>query len=75
MALGWYVRVTTAEIVEGQRVTTLYVVGLLTQEEAVEAVRRHRQMSGESYEALQEVVAGGGPQPAFGEVRHLKGAI
>ena len=75
MTIGWYVRVTTTEIVDGERVTTLYVVGCATPQEAEEAVRLERSLPGETYEALEgEVLEGVGPQPKPGQVRHLVGA-
>jgi hypothetical protein len=74
--IGWYVRVTTTEIVEGEPRTILYVVGYPTPEEAERAVRQTRSLPGERYEVLEgEVVAGRGPRPKPGQVWELKGAL
>jgi hypothetical protein len=74
-AIGWYVRVTTTEVVEGEPLTILYVVGYPTQEECKQAVRQARSMSGETYDVLDRaVLLGIGPQPKPGQVWELKGA-
>jgi hypothetical protein len=66
--IGWYVRVTTGEVVDGVYDTVLYVVGYSTPAEAEAAVRRARAGSGEQYKVLSEVTAGRGPQPKPGQV-------
>ena len=74
--VGWYVRVTVSEIVDGVYDTVLYIAGYPTRAEAEAAVRKVRSKSGEQYEVLEEeIVAGRGPQPKPGEVRMLKGAV
>ena len=76
MPIGWYVRVTTTEIVNGEPLTTLYVVGHATPREAEEAVRLARSIPGEKYQALDgEITAGIGPQPKQGQVWRLDGAF
>jgi hypothetical protein len=74
--IGWYVRVTTGEVVDGVYDTVLYVAGFPTPEEAEKAVRKVRSKAGEQYEVLSgEIIAGRGPQPEPGEVRLLPGAV
>jgi hypothetical protein len=74
-ALGWYVRVTTAQIVDGESLTVLYVVGNPSPEQAEQAVRQARSLPGEKYAAVAEATVGRGPQPEPGQVWELKGAI
>jgi hypothetical protein len=73
--LGWYVRVFTTERVEGAPLTKLYLAGYPGADQAVEAVKRLRAISGEEYQAVATAIPGRGPQPGPGEVRELKGAI
>jgi hypothetical protein len=77
MTVGWYVRVATDKIQDGVYDTVLYIAGFKTPEAAVEAVRRHRCVEGETYEVPPdgEITAGGGPQPKPGEVRLIPGAV
>jgi hypothetical protein len=72
---GWYVRVTTTDIVHGEPVTILYLAGYFLPEEVEEAVRQARAINGETYKAVVTVVEGQGPQPDAGEVRELAGAV
>jgi len=74
--IGWYVRVTTGEVVDGVYDTVLYVAGYPTPAEAEAAVRKARAKSGERYEVVPGgIMAGHGPQPNPGELRVLKGAV
>jgi hypothetical protein len=74
-AIGWYVRVTTTEVLNGERQIVLYIVGHPTPEECERAVRQVRPLPGETYEVLAgEVAPGIGPQPEPGQVWELKGA-
>ena len=73
--LGWYVRVTTNDLIRGEPVTMLYLAGYPNSSEAEEAVRRLRSISGEKYQAVVSAVAGRGPQPEPEQVMELKGAI
>jgi hypothetical protein len=73
--LGWYVRVTCAECIQGEPATMLYLVGLPEARQAEDAVKQFRSISGESYQVVAKVIANRGPQPTPGEVRELKGAI
>jgi hypothetical protein len=74
--VGWYVRVTTGEVIDGVYDTVLYIAGYPTPTEAEAAVRKARSKSGERYEVLEgEIIAGHGPQPEPGEVRMLSGAV
>jgi hypothetical protein len=74
--IGWYVRVTTGEVVDGVYDTVLYIAGYPTPAEAEAAVRKARSKSGERYEVLEgEIIAGRGPQPEPGKVRMLSGAV
>jgi hypothetical protein len=72
---GWYVRVTTSELVQGEPVTVLYLAGYSMPGEAEEAVRQTRSAAGEQYQAVDIAIEGRGPQPEPGEVRELTGAI
>jgi len=72
---GWYVRVTTADVVYGERVTVLYLAGYGMPKDAEYAVRRARATEGEQYHAVDTAVPGKGPQPEPGEVRLLLGAV
>jgi hypothetical protein len=75
LPIGWYVRVTTTQVVNDDPLTLLYVVGYPTPEEAERAVREARSLAGEKYEVLDvEVVAGRGSQPKRGQVWELKSA-
>jgi hypothetical protein len=73
--IGWYVRVFTTQIIEGDPVTALYVAGYPTAAEAVAAVKAVRDLLGETYEVLDEIEAGKGPQPLPNQVRHLEGGL
>ncbi|HWY63268.1 MAG TPA: hypothetical protein VNW15_15305 [Rhizomicrobium sp.] len=74
--MGWYVRVTTGEAVDGVYDTVLYIAGFPTPEEALAAVKTARGKPWEPCEVLEgEITANRGPQPEPGEVRLLKGAI
>ena len=74
--IGWYVRVTTGEIVDGVYDTVLYIAGFTTPELAEKAVRAVRSKPSETYEVLEgEITADRGPQPKRGEVLLLKGAV
>jgi hypothetical protein len=73
-AVGWYLRVFTTEVIEGDPLTVLYVVGYPTPEECEQAVKQARSMPGETYEVRSGVVPGKGPQPKPGQVWELKGA-
>ena len=74
--IGWYVRVTTGEVVDGVYDTVLYIAGYSSPADAEAAVKRARSKSGEQYKVLAEgIVAGRGPQPQPGEVRMLNGAV
>jgi hypothetical protein len=74
--IGWYVRVTTGEVVDGIYNTMLYIAGYPSPAEAEAAVKKARSKSGEQYKVLEEgIVAGRGPQPQPGEVRMLIGAV
>jgi hypothetical protein len=73
--LGWYVRVITSELIQGEPVTVLYLAGYSMPGEAEEAVRRTRSIAGERYQAVDVAIEGHGPQPEPGEVRELIGAI
>jgi hypothetical protein len=73
--LGWYVRVTTNEFVQGEPATLLYLAGYADAGEAEEAVKQSRSVSGEKYQAVASAIAGRGPQPMPKEVRELKGAV
>lgn len=75
MPLGWYVRVTTTELVQGEPVTKLYLAGYSMPGEAEEAVKQVRSILGERYQAVHIAIAGHGPQPDPKEVRELRGAI
>jgi hypothetical protein len=73
--IGYYVRVTTTQVVDGEPLTVLYVVGYPTPREAEQAVRKARSQPSEKYEVLAgEVAPGRGPQPKPGQVWELKGA-
>jgi hypothetical protein len=73
--IGWYVRVTNGELVDGVYDTVLYVAGYPTPEGAKAAVRAARSKPWEEYEVLEGAITlGQGPQPKRGEVRLLKGA-
>jgi hypothetical protein len=75
MAIGWYVRVATADVYDGVYNTVIYIAGFPTPAEAEKAVRNARSKPGEKYEILEgEIVAGHGPQPEPGEVRLIPGA-
>jgi hypothetical protein len=75
-AVGWYVRVTTGEIVDQVYDTVLYIAGFPTAEEAIMAVKALRGKPWEPCEALASgITLGRGPQPAPGEVRLLPGAV
>jgi hypothetical protein len=74
--VGWYVRVTTGEVIDGVYDTVLYIAGYPTPAEAEAAVRKARSKSGERYEVLEgEIKAGHGPQPEPEEVWMLSGAV
>jgi hypothetical protein len=74
--IGWYVRVTTDEIVDGVYCTMVYIAGYPTPADAQAAVRKVRVITGEQYEVLPgEITIGRGPQPAPGEVRLLPGVV
>lgn len=74
-AIGWYVRVTATEVVDGAPLTILYVVGYPTPEECKRAVMQARSMPGETYKVLEGgALPGIGPQPKPGQVWELKGA-
>lgn len=74
--IGWYVRVTTAEVRDGVYNTLLYIAGFATPADAVEAVRQNRRVSTDSYEVLPgEITSDKGPQPKRGEVQLLNGAV
>jgi len=76
MPIGWYVRVTTGEIVDEVYDTVLYIAGFPTPEEALAAVKATRDKPWEPCEVLEgEITADRGPQPEPGEVRLLKGAV
>ena len=72
--IGWYVRVTTTEIVDGEAATELYVVGYLKPEEAEAAVKAARNLPNETYNAVQTALLGYGPQVHDKEIRELPGA-
>jgi len=75
-AVGWYVRVTTGEIVDEVYDTILYIAGYPTPVEAEAAVRKERGRAGEQYEVLPgPITTTRGPQPHPGEVRMLPGAV
>ena len=71
---GWYVGVTTKEVLHGEPVTMLYL-GCAIPKDAEDAVRKERAIEGEQYNAVDMAVLGIGPQPELGEVRLLKGAV
>ena len=74
--IGWYVRVTTGEVLDGVYDTVLYIAGFPTRAEAEAAVREARSKPGEQYEVLSGgIIAGAGPQPEPGQVRLLEGAV
>ena len=76
MAIGWYVRVTTAEICDDVYNTVLYIAGYPTPEEAEDAVRKVRSALGERFEVLPgEITPDRSPQAVPGEVRLLKGVV
>jgi hypothetical protein len=59
--LGWYVRVTTTDFVQGEPVTKLYLAGYSMPGEAEEAVKQVRSIPGEQYQAVDIVIKGNGP--------------
>jgi hypothetical protein len=74
--IGWYVRVTTGEIVDQVYDTVVYIAGFPTPEEALAAVKAVRGRPWEPCEVLPgEITADRGPQPAPGEVRLLPGLV
>ena len=74
--IGWYVRVTTGEIVDQVHDTMLYIAGYATPAEAEVAVRKAHVGPAKRFEVLDgEITPGVGPQLAPGEVRLLKGAV
>ena len=74
--IGWYVRVTTGVIVDEVYDTVLYIAGYPTPAEAEAAVRESHVGPARRFEVLDgEITVGIGPQPAWGEVRLLEGAI
>jgi hypothetical protein len=67
-AIGWYVRVTTTEVVDGEPQTVLYVVGHPTPEECKRAVKEARASTTETYEVLGAALPQIGPQPKPGQL-------
>ena len=74
--VGWYVRVTTGELINGVYDTVVYIAGFPTPAEAEAAVRAMRAKPWEKCEVLEGGIAPGhGPQPAPGEVRLIHRAL
>ena len=76
VVIGWYVRVTTGEVVDGVYDTVLYIAGFQNPAEAEDAVRAARAKPWELCEVLEGgITPGHGPQPDPGEVRLIPGAV
>ena len=74
--IGWFVRVTTGEVVDQVYDTVVYIAGFPTPEECIVAVRAIRGKPSEPCEVLESPITRGvGPQPGLGEVRLIPGAV
>jgi hypothetical protein len=74
--VGWFVRVTTGEVVDQVYDTVVYIAGFATPEECIAAVRATREKLSEPCQVLESPITRGvGPQPNPGEVRLIPGAV